>query len=54
MKKLVLKDSFHDDFLKNLTKSIEIHSKFSYKLGLTKIQPGLVLNLFLISDKNPG
>ena len=28
--------------------------KFSKELELTEIQPGAVLNLFLLSDKNPG
>ena len=33
---------------------IKIHSNSFDKLGLAKIQPGALLNLFLISDKNLG
>ena len=33
---------------------MKTYSKFFLKLGLAEFQSGLVLNLFLISDKNPG
>ena len=45
---------FFNDFLKKFPKSIKTYSNFSLKLGLAEFQPGLVLNLFLISDENPG
>ena len=48
------KDSFHDDFLKFFLKSTKDHSDFFLKFGLAEIQPRLVLNLFLMSDENPG
>ena len=51
-KKLALKDSFHYDFLIILTKSTKIQIKFFQELA--EIQPGLNLNLFLVSDENPG
>ena len=41
-------------FSKKFSKLAKIHSKFSLKLGLAEIQPGLVLNSFLICHKNPG
>ena len=35
----------------NTSKNLQ---KFFKILGLAKIQAGLILNLFMISDKNPG
>ena len=54
MKKLVLKESFHDDFLKFFFKNWQKIIQIFFELGLAEIQPGLVLNLFLISEENPG
>ena len=48
------KDGLIRDFSKKFPKSIKTNSKFFLKLGLAEFQPGLVLNLFLISDENPG
>ena len=48
------KDGLFYDFSKKFPKSIKTFSKFFLKLGLAEFQPGLVLNLFLISNKNPG
>ena len=42
------------DFSKNFPKSIKNYSIFSLKFGLAEFQPGLVFDLFLISDENPG
>ena len=50
IKKIDGKRRFFHDFLK----SIKTYSKLSLKLGLAEFQSGLVLNLFFISDKNPG
>ena len=33
---------------------MKTYSKLFLKLGLPEFEPGLVLNLFFISDKNPG
>ena len=44
------KDGLFYDFSKIFPKSIKTYSK----LGLAEFQPGLVLNMFLISDENPG
>ena len=48
------KDGFFMIFKRKFLKSIKTHLKFSLKLVLTEFQPGLVLNLFLISDENLG
>ena len=48
------KDDLFYHFSKKFPKSIKTYQKFFLKLGLAEFQPGLVLNLVLISDKNPG
>ena len=47
---MVLNDGCYHDSLKEFG----IAEKIFLKMSLTKIQPRAVLNLFLISDKNPG
>ena len=47
---MVLNDGCYHDSLKEFG----IAEKIFLKMRLTKIQPRAVLNLFLISDKNPG